>query len=84
MVRERLILYLEKNRLFAKQQYGYRAYKSNVDHLVCLESFIHDAFIQNKHLIAVFFDLQKAYGTTWKHGILQDLHDICPFLLAIF
>ena len=76
MVKERLILYLEKNRLFAKQQYGYRAYKSNVDHFVCLESFIHDAFIQNKHLIAVFFDLQKAYGTTWKHGILQDLHDM--------
>ena len=26
--------------------------------------------------MAVFFDLQKAYDTTWKHGILQDLHDM--------
>jgi hypothetical protein len=26
----------------------------------------------------VFFDLEKAYDTTWKHGILQDLHDAGP------
>ena len=32
--------------------------------------------IQNQHLVAVFFDLQKAYATTWKHGILKDLHNM--------
>ena len=36
----------------------------------------HGGFIQNQHLVAVFFDLQKAYDTTWKHGIQQDLHDL--------
>ncbi len=25
--------------------------------------------------MSVFFDLEKAYDTTWKHGILQDLHN---------
>ena len=40
------------------------------------ETFFCDAFIQNRHSVAVFFDLQEAYDTTWKHGILQDLHDI--------
>ena len=59
-----------------KQQCGYRANRSTDDHLIRLETLIHDAFIQNQHLIAVFFDLQKAYDTTWKHGIQQDLHDI--------
>jgi len=24
---------------------------------------------------AIFFDLEKAYDTTWKHGILKDLYD---------
>ena len=67
---------LEKNGLLAKQQCGYRANRSTVDHLICLETFIRDAFIQNQHLVAVFFDLQKAYDTTWKHGIQQDLHDM--------
>ena len=39
-------------------------------------TFIRDAFIQNQHLVTVFFDLRKAYDTTWKHGIQQDLHDM--------
>ena len=39
--------------------------------LVHLETFIRDAFIHNQHLVAVFFDLQKAYDTTWKYGILN-------------
>ena len=54
----------------------YRANRSTVDHLVRQETFIRDAFIQNQHLIAVVFDLQKAYDTPWEHGILQDLHDM--------
>ena len=76
MVNERLVWYLEKNGLLAKQQCGYRANRSTVDHLIRLETFIRDAFIQNQHLVAVFFDLQKAYDTTWRHGIQQDLHNM--------
>ena len=26
-------------------------------------------------LYLIFFDLEKAYDTTWKYGILHDLHD---------
>ena len=73
MVNERLVWHLENNGLLAKQQCGYR---STVDHLVRLETFIREAFIHNQHLVAVFFDLQKAYDTTWKYGILNDLHDM--------
>ena len=76
MVNERLFWYLEKNGLLANQQCGYRANRSTVDHLICLETFIRDAFIQNQHLVAVFLDLQKAYDTTWKHGTQQDLHNM--------
>ena len=47
LVNERLVWYLEKNGLLAKQQCGYRANRSTVDHLVRLETFIRDAFIQN-------------------------------------
>ena len=66
MVNERLVWYLEKNGLLAKQQCGYRSNRSTVDHLVRIETFIKDAFIHNQHLVAVFCDLQKAYDTTWK------------------
>ena len=69
MVNERLVWYLQKNGLLAKQQCGYRANRSTVDHLIRIEIFICDAFIQNQHLVAFFFDLQRPYDTTWKHGI---------------
>ena len=76
MVNERLVWYLEYNGLLAKQQCGYRSNRSTVDHLVRLETFIRDAFIHNQRLVAVFFDLQKAYDTTCKYGILNDLHSM--------
>jgi len=40
-----------------------------------LESFVREAFIQKQHATAIFFDLEKAHDTTWKFGILEDLHD---------
>ena len=71
MVNERLIWYLEKTGKINKFQCGFRANRSTVDHLVRLETFIRDAFTNGEHLVAVFFDLQKAYDTTWKHGIMN-------------
>ena len=44
--------------------------------MVRLETFIREAFIKKEHLVAVFFDLEKAYDTTWKYGIMNDLHEI--------
>ena len=47
-----------------------------MDHVVKLETSIIEANIQKQHLIAVFFDLKKAYETTWKFGITKDLHSL--------
>ena len=44
--------------------------------LVRLETFIRDAFIKKEHVVAVFFDLEKAYDTTWRYGILKDIHKL--------
>ena len=77
MVNERLVWYLEHNGLLAKQQCGYRSNRSTVDHLFRLETFIRDAFIHNQHLVSCCFLLfAKAYDTTWKYGILKDLHSM--------
>ena len=76
MVNERLIHYLEKNRILTKFQCGFRNDKSTTDQLVRLETYVRDAFIKGQHAAAVYFDLHKAYDTTWKHGILKDLYDM--------
>ena len=54
---------------------GFRAERSTNDNLVRLETFILDAFIKREHVVAVIFDLEKAYDTTWRYGILKDLHN---------
>ena len=41
-----------------------------------METFIRDAFIKKEHVVAVFFDLEKAYDTTWRYGILKDIHKL--------
>ena len=76
MVNCRLMWYLETEGLLAQQQCGFRKYHSTVDHLIRLESTIRNAFINKKHVIAIFFDLEKAYDTTWKFGILSDLSNL--------
>ena len=75
MVNERLIHHLEKNKILTKFQCGYRNDMSTTDQLVRLDTYIRDALINNDHAVAVFFDLHKAYDTTWKHGILKDLYN---------
>ena len=90
MVNSRLTWYLERHKAFTEYQSGFRRRRSTVDNLLTLETSIRDAFVGGKHLVSIFFDLEKAYDTTWKHGILLDLYKtglhgrlsmfICDFL----
>ena len=76
MVNARLNYCLENDNIFSKEQCGFRKGRSTTDHLVRFETFIREAFAQDKHVVAVFFDLEKAYDTTWKRGILNNLHEL--------
>ena len=75
MINTRLIWFLESNGLITNFQCGFRSKRSTVDRLVRLETFVREAFMKKEHLTAVFFDLEKAYDTTWKYGIMRDLSD---------
>ena len=79
MINKRLDWYLESNDLVSPIQSGFRSDRSDRstnDHLIRLETFIRDAFVNREHVVSVFFDLEKAYDTTWRYGILKDLHDL--------
>ena len=73
MTNRRLVWYLESHNLLTNVQCGFRSRRSTVDHLVGFETFCREAFIHNQHLVSVFFDLEKAYDTTWKYGVMKDL-----------
>ena len=63
---------MESNGLITNFQCGFRSKQSTVDHF---GPFVREACIKKEHLTAVFFDLEKAYDTTWKYGIMRDLSD---------
>ena len=73
-INERLNWYLEYHQLIDRHQCGFRSSRGTIDHLVRLEEEIKRAFLRKQHLIAIFFDIKKAYDTCWKYGILEALH----------
>jgi len=74
LVNCRLIWFLENN-ILTEYQSGFWKNRSTTDQLIRLESYIRKAFVRREHVVSVFFDLEKAYDTTWKYGILRDLHE---------
>ncbi len=76
MINARLVWFIEKNCHLSPIQYGFRRACSTTDALVQMESTICRAFAQKHRVVSVFFDLEKAYDTTWRYGILHSSHSI--------
>ena len=74
MINNRLMWYLEYNHHLSPSQFGYRKLRSTLDPLTLLDTDIGKAFAENKYVTAIFFDLEKAYDTTWRYHILKQLH----------
>ena len=64
LVNKRLMWFLETTNSFSNIQCGFRKNRSTMDHLVRLETYIRNAFINKQHVVAIFFDLEKAFDTT--------------------
>ena len=76
MINTRLVWFLEKNNILTKYQSGFRKGRTTTDQLIRLESFIRDSFLKGNHVVSVFFDLEKAYDTVWKYGVIRYLHKV--------
>ena len=74
MVNVRLMWYLEKNGVLSSTQCGFRKMHSTTDVLVRLESSVCEAFASKQHHVTIFFDIEKAYDTVWRHGVLKAIH----------
>jgi len=74
MVNNRLTTFMEMNGVLNPVQCGGLRNRSTEDHLIRMETEIRKAFFKNEHYISVFFDIEKAYDTAWRYGIMRDLH----------
>ncbi|KAK7101444.1 hypothetical protein V1264_019826 [Littorina saxatilis] len=73
IVNKRLLSLLESRSFLAPTQTGYRQHRSTEDQLALLTQEIEDAFQEKKKVLAVFFDLSRAFDTVWKEGLLLKL-----------
>lgn len=69
----RLSYYMESKGLFSSYQCGFRKGRSTIDAMVRLETDIKKALVMKEVLVAVFFDLEKAYDMLWKEGLMVQL-----------
>ena len=76
MINARLMWVLESKNLLSNRQFGFRKNRSTLDPLMILTREVQNAFAIQNQTVAVFFDdLEKAYDTTWRAGILIQLVD---------
>ena len=73
MVMEHLVWVLEDIQGLFPVQFGFGRLRSTTDPFLRLEHDISAAFKNGKFVLAVFFDLQKAYNAMWKCVILRKL-----------
>ena len=73
MINNRLVEYLENNKIITNVQCGFRKYRATVDNIIRLETNIRKGIADKKITLGVFSDLEKAYDTTWRYGFVRDL-----------
>ena len=75
ILNKRLVLVMDINNCLHKSQNGFRKGRNTTFNLLQLENEIHDAFLENKLLVSIFFDLKNAYDKVWDYLVLKELYD---------
>lgn len=66
LINKRLSWYLESNKLITNTQNGFRPGRITMDSHLILLSEIQISFKNKQHLVAILFDLEKEFDTTWR------------------
>ena len=57
MINGRLVEYMEHNKIFSEVQCGFRRYKSTIDHLGRMNTFVRRGFAKDEKIISICFDM---------------------------
>ena len=74
MVANRLVPVLESSDFLSPFQFGFRRLLSTSVPLLKFDYDIREAFAAKDRVLAVSFDLERAYDSAWRRGILLQLH----------
>src|SRR5271165_5352401 len=64
---------MERNKLFNRDQCGFRTGRACTDHVMRLQDDVQRAINTNQLTLAVFLDLEKAFDMVWRDGLLYKL-----------
>ncbi len=73
MITERIAFYLESRGIPSSHQSGFRRGRGTMDPIICLETEVKKDQVNKESVMAVFFDVEKAYDMVWKEGIMIKL-----------
>ena len=74
IVKDRLYNISEKYGWIPNIQSGFVKKKSTLDNLIILQQEIHEAFKKQKHLVAIFLDIRKAYDCVDRKSLIKMLY----------
>lgn len=73
IITHRLYGFVEHFELIDKEQEGFRRFRGTSDALLRLTQDIFDGFNRREHTAALFIDLEKAYDSVWRDGLMVKL-----------
>ena len=76
MVTNRLVSFLESKGHLTEFQNGFRLGRSTMESVAVLDQDVKKAFVNKETVMGMFLDIEKAYDSLWKEGLLIKLYDL--------
>jgi ribonuclease HI len=75
----RIVHYLNENKMIDRKQYGFSPQKSTDDAMHTLKDFVNNAYQKHGFALSIFIDIDGAFNNTWWAKIINDLREKrCP------
>jgi hypothetical protein len=75
VLNSRLSAFVEKNKVLAEEQAGFRSDRSTLDNVLTLDTIISTRLESKLDTFVAFLDVEKAYDRTWRERLLIKLLD---------
>ena len=76
LICERLVEFLEDNKLLNNYQAGYRKGRSTQEHIFRLAQQVYNGFKSQQCTYAIFLDCEAAFDAVWRDGLMYKLHHL--------
>ena len=76
VLHERLANFCDHNNIIAKEQAAFRKGYGATDHIYLLKTIVNKYITQNKTLYTCFVDLEKAFDSVWRNGLLHKIRKL--------